>query len=67
MWQTITAKYMETRVNKTRFNMIFKQDRQHREYVTAFMGANEQRRRSADSVDDPAEDHVEIDLFHPCF
>ena len=37
-------------------------------YTTAFMDANARKRRSPDNSDGPpAEDHVELDLVHPCY
>ena len=42
-------------------------DKCHTRYTSTFMGANGRKRRSADSVEGPAEDHVEMDLVHPCY
>jgi len=37
-------------------------------YTTSFMDANARKRRSPDNSDEtPAEDHVELDLVHPCY
>ena len=37
-------------------------------YTDIFLGKSIARgRRSADSAEDPAEDHVELELVHPCF
>ena len=37
-------------------------------YTAAFMGVHARKRRSPDEHDeDPAEDHVEMDLVHPCY